>query len=152
MDVDQTTVLALHVRTSYATASGPAGPHDRVAEIRAYELIAPPKLPSQTLGRAWGAGRQVRTARRVVATFDALGSADVKLIGHTVNHYDGPAYAGLPAGQVGVAGLLTRAEALAFTDAILDQAYGARARRRSAAAIRYRLGRPQARSTASLPS
>ena len=53
---------------------------------------------------------------------------ELRLISHTINHYDGgpgQAFIGRPSGEVGPYGALTRSESLAFTDAELDAAYGA---------------------------
>ena len=57
--------------------------------------------------------------------FAGLAVADVRLAGHTINHYDGPAFTGLPAGELGAHGLVTRAETLFFTAYELTRAYGA---------------------------
>jgi RHS repeat-associated protein len=51
-------------------------------------------------------------------------SAFVALVGHERHFYDGPAFIGLPSGQIGGHGVLTRSEALALTDDVLEQAYG----------------------------
>jgi RHS repeat-associated protein len=50
--------------------------------------------------------------------------ADAELIGQTVHHYDGDAFAGLPGGQVGRFGALVRSEQLVLTEAIAAEAYG----------------------------
>ncbi len=56
---------------------------------------------------------------------DILGSkVQGEVIGQTLQFYDGPAFAGLPFGQLGNYGALTRSEQLTLTDAILNAAYG----------------------------
>ncbi|MFJ9221703.1 SpvB/TcaC N-terminal domain-containing protein [Streptomyces sp. NPDC102383] len=124
VDVDTETVLALHTRTSYALAGDPAGPRDRIAEVHTYEPLDPPGVAESAPADVRAVlCDQLLTARQVVDGFGR--AAGTRLIGHSVNHYDGPAWAGLPAGQVGARGLLTRTETLVFTDEVLDAAYGA---------------------------
>lgn len=55
----------------------------------------------------------------------ALGGPSLKLIGATLSAYDGEAHVGLPLGQLGPYGVVTRAETLAMTDDDLTAAYGA---------------------------
>jgi RHS repeat-associated protein len=50
-------------------------------------------------------------------------SAALSLIGQTYNYYDGPAFRGLPLGQISTFGALTRTESLVLTEEILHQAY-----------------------------
>jgi RHS repeat-associated protein len=125
VDPDPVTVLATHERTSYAVPAPGGTIHDRVGQVRSYELAAPPVVaePDPASPKA-ALAAQVAAARAVAATFAALAPADVRLIGHVVNHYDGPAYGGLDADLMGEHGLLTRSERLVFTDVILDAAYG----------------------------
>ena len=52
------------------------------------------------------------------------GSSPTKVISQNLSFYDGAAYQGLPFGQIGDHGALTRAESLAFSEAILQEAYG----------------------------
>jgi RHS repeat-associated protein len=52
------------------------------------------------------------------------GSAPTKIVSQNLSFYDGAAYQGLPFGQIGDHGALTRAESLAFSEAILQEAYG----------------------------
>jgi RHS repeat-associated protein len=124
VDPDPVSVLATHTRTAYAAAPPGVALHDRVAQERSYELAAPPTVVESNADdlRAVLAD-QARTAREVAATFAALHPAEVRLIGHTVHHYDGPAYVGLPPGELGAHGLLTRSERLVFTEALLADAY-----------------------------
>lgn len=51
------------------------------------------------------------------------GAAPRRIVGQTLNFYDGPAFVGLPFGQLGDHGVLTRTESLVLTEAILQQAY-----------------------------
>lgn len=122
---DRTTVLAAHRRTSYAAS--PTSPvRDRVAQVRTYELLGPPQATESDPDDVAQVLRdQVRDARAVLAAFDVLEPDATRLIGHLVHHYDGPAYEGLPAEQVGSHGLLTRSESLVLTDDVLDAAYAA---------------------------
>ena len=76
-------------------------------------------------------------------------AADVRLIGHVVHHYDGPAYTGLAAGELGEYGLLTRSETLVFTGP-RDRAWHTAVWRRATSAAPRRC-RP-ARRPASAPT
>ena len=49
----------------------------------------------------------------------------LRLIGHGINYYDGDAFVGLPVGQVGRFGALSRSDTLVLTDELLADAYGA---------------------------
>jgi YD repeat-containing protein len=51
------------------------------------------------------------------------GSVSRRLIGQTLNFYDGPAFQGLPFGQIGDHGVLARADSLVLTEEILRDAY-----------------------------
>jgi hypothetical protein len=51
------------------------------------------------------------------------GAASRRLIGQTLNFYDGPAFQGLPFGQLGEHGVLSRSDSLVFTDDMLREAY-----------------------------
>ncbi|MFF0204437.1 SpvB/TcaC N-terminal domain-containing protein [Streptomyces sp. NPDC005017] len=124
VDVDPLSVIALHTRTAYATTPTGLAPYDRVAQIRRYALANPPTVTEHAPADVCAVlSDQVRVALAVVAAFDALAPEEVTLVGHTVHHYDGPAFTGLPAGETGEHGLLTRTEELAFTDSVLDDAY-----------------------------
>ncbi|MFI7598296.1 SpvB/TcaC N-terminal domain-containing protein [Actinoplanes sp. NPDC049681] len=116
---DRTTVLAQHTRTDYAEGASPI--KDRVAEVRTYEPADPPAVEEddpQDLPAVLAA--QVAAATAVRDTFETLAGGAVVLLEHTLHHYDGPAYDGLPLGQVGEHGLLTRTERLVLTDQLLD--------------------------------
>jgi len=52
------------------------------------------------------------------------GKTATRLIGQTLNFYDGPAFQGLPFGEIGDYGALVRSESLVLTDDILQAAYG----------------------------
>lgn len=54
------------------------------------------------------------------------GNAEYNLIAQNLVFYDGPAFEGLPFGQIGLYGLPSRNETLILTDDIIQQAYGAR--------------------------
>jgi RHS repeat-associated protein len=100
--------LATRTRTVYAVPGDPSVYiHARAATSTTYEM-------------ANTAGKQVSD---IVVLADA--DASLQLIGQTRNFYDGAAFEGLPLGEIGLFGALTRAEALAFDDEILQQAYGA---------------------------
>ncbi|TDD34975.1 hypothetical protein E1287_15245 [Actinomadura sp. KC06] len=73
-----------------------------------------------------------RVARTVVSELVNDGSQPLseltgahRVVGDTRNFYDGADYAGLPLGELGDRGLLTRTECLVLTDQILQDAYGA---------------------------
>jgi RHS repeat-associated protein len=51
------------------------------------------------------------------------GSATRRIIGQALNFYDGPAFEGLPFGQLGDHGVLARTETLVLTEEILHEAY-----------------------------
>jgi RHS repeat-associated protein len=61
----------------------------------------------------------------VFALRDAIlaGTAARRIVGHTRSFYDGPAFEGLPIGQIGDYGALTRTESLVLTEEILRDAY-----------------------------
>jgi RHS repeat-associated protein len=107
-DTPSESFLATRTRTVYAAPSDPAVYiHTRAATFTSYEL-------ANTVGKQ-------------VSALKAITDADssLRIIGQTRNFYDGGAFEGLPLGAIGLFGALTRIEALAFDDAILEQAYGA---------------------------
>ncbi|MGW0631178.1 SpvB/TcaC N-terminal domain-containing protein [Streptomyces sp. NPDC002758] len=121
---DETAVLASHTRTIFAQQGSGGAIHDRVAQVRTYELVDPPEVTeSAPLDVRAVLADQAATAQAVRDAFAALDDGVVRLIGHVVHHYDGAGYRGLPAGQLGAHGLLTRSEALMLTEACLDHAY-----------------------------
>jgi RHS repeat-associated protein len=99
--------LATYAVNAYATPTNPAVYiHNCLASTTTFELR--------------------RTSGRTVAELAAVTetSAGVALIGHSRSFYDGTAFVGLPLGQIGRHGALTRSEALALTGDVLQQAYG----------------------------
>ncbi|GFJ85826.1 toxin TcdB middle/N-terminal domain-containing protein [Phytohabitans houttuyneae] len=127
---DETRILATHTRTGYAEPDQSTAIHDRVAQVRTFELADPPGVDEQRPNNVQEVlADQLRAAEAVRDTFERLAAADTRLIGHVVNHYDGPAYVGREARQVGPHGLLTRSETLVFRDGTgaedtLADAYG----------------------------
>jgi RHS repeat-associated protein len=133
IDPNERRILATHTRTGFATGGRDIYIHDRLAQARTFELAEPSEVTEcapQSLVRVLQ--DQTAAAYAIRAAFqDSLkdwkpGEAlpfDVRLIGHTVNHYDGVAFNGLPAGQLGEYGALTRSEALVFTQQELDDGY-----------------------------
>ncbi len=97
--------LATRTRTTYAHPSGGAYLHDRVALTTAYELA--PGRPS--------------TLDELRLTPD--GDPSLALFGRARYYYDGPAFVGLPSGEVGAFGALTRTETLVLTEATLAEVY-----------------------------
>ena len=121
---DETRLLATHTRTVYAAPPAGVFIHDRVAQLRTYELTAAPIVQerSPTDVRAVLAD-QAQAAGAVVTTFNLLDASDVRLIKHAVHHYDGDAFTGLECGLVGHHGLLTRTATLVFTEETLADGY-----------------------------
>lgn len=132
---DETRLLATHTRTEYARPD-PSGPvlFNRVAHQRAFELREPGSmLESSPNDLSRVLSDQATAARAAHARFRTLLDGwppgtplplPVRLIAHTIHHYDGPAFEGLVPGIVGMHGALTRTESLVFTDEILNAAYG----------------------------
>lgn len=79
---------------------------DRIARTTSYEVL--------------NDGRQ-----SVLSMRDAVsgGTAQLRLIGHTRNYYDGDAFVGLPLGSLGEFGALVRSESLTFTDDFLKTTF-----------------------------
>ncbi|MEA2202514.1 MAG: hypothetical protein QOI89_3149, partial [Solirubrobacteraceae bacterium] len=125
VDPDPVEVLATHERIRYASDVAGVGIHDRVADVRTYQLASAVNVVESDPGDVGSVlADQYRAARQVLVTFDALDPDGVEPIGHVVHHYDGPAYTGLDPGLLGAHGLLTRSEALVHTEAVLDDAFG----------------------------
>ncbi|WP_331753578.1 FG-GAP-like repeat-containing protein (plasmid) [Streptomyces chartreusis] len=123
---DTTTVIAMHTDTVHAEHPGEGPIHNRVAHVRTYELRDPPTVVEHAPHDVVAVlADQAAAAQAVRAVFAALDPARVRLTGHSLHHYDGAAYHGLPAGELGAHGLLTRSESLVFTDDVLDTAFGA---------------------------
>ena len=108
----------------------PAGAGSRGAS-RTWRRTRPRGTPAATIC-TWSTGspgprpaKWSTTARSSVFELrDAVlaGDAELRVIGHSRTFYDGPAFVGLPLGQLGEHGLPVRTESLAFTDAFLDDA------------------------------
>jgi hypothetical protein len=105
--------LATYATTAYARRDD-AGHYliDRVCRTTSYEIVND--------GTATAA--QLRDAVLAGLPADRTGMS-LRVIGHTRTCYDGEAFTGLPAGQLGEHGLPVRTETLAFTDDFLDALY-----------------------------
>ncbi len=80
--------------------------HTRVAAASTYEILHTD-------------GKQLHQVAALINS-----AVDLKLIAHSLSYYDGEAFVGLPLGQVGQFGALTRTETLALSDELLVEAYG----------------------------
>jgi RHS repeat-associated protein len=121
-ETNETKVLAFHVYTQYATAPRDIHLQNRVAEVRTYELASPPKVTEQNPADIQTIlANQVDTALAVHTQF--MNEQEIQLIGHVMNYYDGQAFTGLPIGQTGPFGALTRTSKLVITERALDTAY-----------------------------
>src|SRR5262249_45996720 len=130
---DETRVLATHTLTYYASPVA-GGPYlrDRVWQTHTFEPAQPISAVETALGSVTRVladhaqlAQQLHTAW--VSTLAAWQSgtappASLSVIGHSVNHYDGAAFAGRTDDRVEF-GALTRSEQLVFVDAILTAAY-----------------------------
>lgn len=81
---------------------------DRVSSVAKYEIVNDGSLPVDEFVLQIQSGAEARN-----------------LIAHSVNLYDGNAFAGLPFGQIGQYGALVRTDSLALTDQNLKDTYGA---------------------------
>jgi RHS repeat-associated protein len=125
IDPDEVRMLATHTRTEYAQGRDDIYIRDRVSQRRLFELLNPPTPVERTPANVRAVLEdQAAAARQVLGVFERLNGADVRLIAHTVHHYDGAAFVGLGVGALGRYGALTRSEALVMTDDVLDAAYG----------------------------
>ncbi len=135
---DETRILATHTLTSYAEPAAAAGEtprylHDRIAQLHTFEPAAVTSVTETAPDDSPAVLRdQIAAAIQLNETFlNALdgwqpGSpppAGLHLIGHTLHHYDGPAFTGRDDGQL-ERGALTRTETLVLTDRELLEAYG----------------------------
>ena len=124
-EVNETRALATHTRTVYAEPDPDLYIHDRVAQVRTFEMKEPPEVDevdSDDLAQVLL--DQAGTAESIHKHFRS--SSDLRLIGHTLKHYDGDAFVGRDVGEVGPYGALTRSQALVFTERELEGAYGDR--------------------------
>jgi RHS repeat-associated protein len=105
--------LATHATTTYARRDDDM--HylvDRVCQSTSYEIVndgtpSVSELRDAVLAGLTGGGNGV----------------SLRVIGHSRTFYDGEAFVGLPAGELGEHGLPLRAESLAFTGGFLDSLY-----------------------------
>ena len=119
---DETHVLATHTWTTYAAPQAGVYIHDRVAQVKTYELASPPVVAETSPANVIAVLKdQWSTAQSLHIQF--MQGAGVHLFAHVVNHYDGQAFVGKAPGDAGQYGALTRSEALVFTDPLLDDAY-----------------------------
>ena len=131
---DETDVLAIQRRAVFATPDPGLYIHDRIAHQRVYALVSPGGVPEQQPGMVKQVlADQARAAAAVVTTFGGLLDGweagtqlppEVRLVAHVVDHYDGDAYRGRDAGELGPHGALTRSESLTFTADLLARAFG----------------------------
>jgi RHS repeat-associated protein len=136
VEPDEIRLLATHARTTFARPDPGLELHDRVAQVWTFELAEPPGVPERdpddlpkVLADHLAAAVAIHQRFRELFdpwTVDQTLPAGLRLIGHSINHYDGVAFFGRAAGEVGPYGALTRSEALAFADAELNAAYGER--------------------------
>ena len=138
IDLNEMQTLAQYVRTDFAKPAGAERLFNRPAQVRSYECKAPPPGADTAADDSAAAlrkqfhqalGLHLRFSPAPLAGQIALPEPDATfstLIGHQIHHYDGQAFSGLNAGVVGQHGALVRTEALVFTDAILQTAYGVR--------------------------
>jgi RHS repeat-associated protein len=127
--LDEVNILATHSRTRYIDKSRENTPvpyiTDRVAEVERFEVaVSIPFVETDPTDVQRIIADQLKQAQ----DFHFTSMADVGLhrTGHVRNYYDGPSFAGLAMGAIGLHGALTRAETLVFTDRELDAAYGNR--------------------------
>ncbi len=123
---DEPKILVTHTFTTYATSLASKYMHNRVAQAKAYELADPSSLASPdssddnaqaALLKHWTKAQQLREILK------ARAPVAVRVFGHTVNHYDGEAFIGMPVTQLGKYGALVRTETLVLTEEILAHAY-----------------------------
>ena len=89
--------------------------HDRIAGVTSYEIT----------NNTVAADDRTKVARTVSQMRDlADNNQALRIIGQTVNSYDGIAFDGLPFGQLEDYGALVRTESLVLTEKILQDTYG----------------------------
>nr|WP_320190734.1 SpvB/TcaC N-terminal domain-containing protein [uncultured Desulfobacter sp.] len=122
---NQSNVLATQSRTEYAIASTEATYiHDRVAQIKTFELAEPQSAPDDFDDDVHAAlEKQWQAVRDICILFENSTGSETTIIGHQCNHYDGSEFQGLPMGRLGNHGALIRSEALVFDDELLQKAY-----------------------------
>lgn len=121
---NETRVLATHSHTEYAKPDNDATYiHDRVAQVRTYELASPPSGPDGTGDTIQQALRKQHTeADRINTLLNTLfnNPENDSLIGHQRHYYDELT----DVGQIATHGALTRSESLVFSSTHLQAAYG----------------------------
>ncbi|MBC7813394.1 MAG: hypothetical protein H7175_19700, partial [Burkholderiales bacterium] len=130
VDLNETRILVTHTRTQYAAPDTDLYILDRVAQAYTFELSAPPTVNEidptnlyQTLIDYRDAAQRVHTQFQTAFAnwSDALPMpAGIRLMSHTIKHYDGAAYMGRNAGVVGPYGALTRTQMLVLNAAVLQ--------------------------------
>jgi RHS repeat-associated protein len=133
---DETRVLATHTTTDYASPDTGLYLHDRVSRTCSFELGSPPPVVeaeptnvARVLRDQMSAAVSVSNAFRGALEPWAYGQplpSLLRLLGQTINHYDGQAFVGRVPGVVGPFGALTCSETLVFTQDRLIEAYGPR--------------------------
>lgn len=125
---NQTHVLAACTHTFYAKPeSNTVYIHDRVAETKGYALHNPPAVVdsnSDTLEIALQKQANLAHTLHNMCSIDP--TDDFTLIRHEIMYYDGTDFVGLESGKLGEHGTLVRRETLAFTEALLTEAYADR--------------------------
>ncbi len=129
---DETRILLTHTVTAYCLPNGNQNLHNRVRQTHSFELAADATMDDtaadtaiQTLGK-----QRAKAEAWLTRIGDALRNwqpgaaspADLRLIAHAINYYDGAAFQGRSDDRVDY-GALTRSEVLLFTDAVLAHAY-----------------------------
>jgi RHS repeat-associated protein len=110
--------------------AGPAGAEPYLAVYRTTEyaqrdepaIYLPDRVCRTTAREVVNDGRQSATELRDAALAPGAGGS-LPVIGQARTFYDGEAFVGLPFGQLGDHGLITRTETLAFADTFLDDLY-----------------------------
>ncbi|MEO8128239.1 MAG: RHS repeat-associated core domain-containing protein [Bryobacteraceae bacterium] len=131
---DETVTLVTHGRTAYAEPEDGSYIHDRTAYATSFTLAERREVPETTPNdvRAVLRDQALAASQVQMDVENALKNwkpeqgepAGHRILGHTVNRYDGVAFNGKPLKKLGKYGALTRSETLVFTDGILDVAYG----------------------------
>jgi RHS repeat-associated protein len=124
---DPTRLLAVHTRTEYATPEPGFYLHDRVAQEWTYEMEEPPEVAETVPHDLVMVLRdQTRAAWAAHRVFTGASPGALRLTAHSMRSYDGAAFSGLPVGQAGRYGALTRMTDLVMTDRELDEGLGDR--------------------------
>lgn len=127
---DETRVLGTFTRTGYAVPAGSAYLHDRISEVKSFELSQPPLREYAGLTLRDLLRKQFDDARALSGSFFDKRKTDadlerngLALFSHVLNYFDGDiAFVGREHGTVGPFGALTKTETLVFRDNELDKA------------------------------